>query len=123
MHIPEPVHETHPFVKRLWESVEFPYWHGWGFRKAESGAELVIYVEPDANHRKLLLASEFVSRLLPLKVVQLKRFLCAREAHVPRHGAGLRPGSGVYSVSLDGDCKPFPGTVGAFFRTRGTKGP
>ena len=125
MHFPGPVDKTHQFVKRLWEGVEvkFPYWHGWAFRKAESGPELVIYIEPGADHNNLLRASEFITRLLPLKVVQLKRFLRARKIHAHRHGASLRPGSGVYSVSVDGDCRPFPGTVGAFLRTRGTKEP
>jgi hypothetical protein len=119
------VAKTHQFVKQLWEGVEvkFPYWHGWGYRKAESGTELVIYVEPGADHKKLLRASEFISRQLPLKVVQLNRFLRAREIHICRHEMSLRPGSGVYSVSVNGDCRPFPGTVGAFLRTRGTKGP
>lgn len=127
MKIPTSLDETYAMVKLLWKSVEtsFPYWHGWAFRKGRNGMELVFYVVPGADSGPLVQASAGLSQILPVKIVALNRFRRAGGDN----GAGLaktsvRPGTGVHSKSSKPDCsEPCPGTVSAFFRTRGTEKP
>ena len=119
--IPEIVDEAIQLVKKLWRDVAptFPHWHGWGIRNTPTGPEMVLYIEPGADDRALLLASSTISSLLPVKVVMLGRFQQSNTNNGAAHAGVLRPGGGVHSVSSSPDCKICPGTVCAFLRTRG----
>jgi hypothetical protein len=127
MHIPEPIEEASKIVKLLWESVavDFPHWHGWAFQYGESGVELVFYIAPETDARKLSSACFHLIRFVPVKIVHLPPFQNAGASNGVAPGrALLRPGTGVRALSDNNHCSPpCAGTVAAFFRTRGMQKP